>query len=145
MGQQSWGIILRKLPGGTDTGVTQVFTRTFDLAQAAAAYTLWTGTTADFIVTEFILRLPAVDVSDDGNITSISIHTDDATSIVFINTTDGAKANLTSEAQLGYAGVVYINTGSIIQLTIAGGAADATTTCKLVIKGYAVTDGGTLA
>ncbi len=145
MGQISWGTITSSLPGGTDAGTVQVFRTTIDLAQAAASYTLWTGTTEDFIVDTLIIRLPAVDVSDDAAITSISIHTDDVTPAVFLSTIDGAVANLTSEAQLGYTGVVYINTGSIIQLTIAGGAADATTTCEVVVKGYSAVDTGTLA
>lgn len=128
----------------TKVGATQVAKTTIDLAQVAAAYTLFTGTTDDFILESIVIRLPNVDVSDDANITSIKIHTDDATEILFISTTDGAKANLTAEQQLGFTGVIYINTGTIIQLTIAGGAADAATVCEVVAIGRAVGDGGNL-
>ena len=144
MGQISWGTILSKLPGGTDVGTSQTFTTTIDLEQAAASYTLWTGTTADFIVEDLTIRLPAVDVSDDATITSISIQTDDATPAVIINTTTGAVANLTSEAQIGFSGVVHINVASIIQITIAGGAADAATVCEITVRGFAAASGGTL-
>lgn len=129
----------------TLVGEMQVAKTTIDLAQNAGAYTLFTGTTDDFILEFIIIRLPAVDVSDDTNITSIKIHTDDATEILLINTTAGAKANLTSEAQLAWTGAAYINTGSIIQLTIAGGAADAATVCEVVAVGRAVGNGGNLA
>jgi len=129
----------------TATGKIQVAATTIDLQQAAGSYDLFTGTTQDVVVEKLVIRLPNVDVSDDANITSISIQTDDATPQVFISATDGAKANLTPEAQLGYTGVVLIKVGKKIRLTIAGGAADAQTVCDVVAEYRAVVSGGYLA
>lgn len=124
--------------------VVQVIKTTIDLAQAAAAYTLFTADTDDLMLESITIRLPDVDVSDDSSITSIKIHTDDTTEILFIGTTDGAKANLTAEQQLAWAGMAYINLGTIIQLTIAGGAADAATVCEVVATWRPVNNGGRL-
>lgn len=135
--------ILTKL--GTGKASAQVSATTIDLNQVAASYDLFTGTTQAFILESLVIRLPNVDVSDDANITSISIQTDDVTATVLINTTEGAKANLTAEAQLAWIGMAYITVDTKIQLTIAGGAADAATVCNVVATGRAVVDGGTLA
>ena len=128
----------------TRAGRAQSATTTIDLEQAAAAYDLFTGTTADFIIESLNIRLPAVDVSDDANLTSIAIATEDATPFVFLTAAQGAVANLTSEAQLGWTGVGQINVGSKIQLTIAGGASDVATVCEVVAIGRAAADGGSL-
>lgn len=126
-------------------GKLQVAATTINLAQAAATYDLFTGTTQDVVLERLLIRLPDVDVSNDANITSISIQTDDTTPSVIISATDGAKANLTAEAQLGYLGIVMIKSGTKIRLTIAGGAADAATVCDVIAEYRAKVSGGYLA
>ena len=129
----------------TGVGVAQIKAATIDLNQAANTYDLFTGTAQAVILESLIIRLPNVDVSNDGTITSISIQTDDVTAGVIINSTDGAIANLTAEAQLGWSGQIYITVGTKIRLTIAGGAADAATVCNVTAKCRAVVAGGNLA
>ena len=123
----------------------QVKTKTIDLAQAAGSYTLFTGTAQDVEIESLLIRLPAVNVSDDATITSISIQTNDATPQVFVNSVVGAKAYLTSEAQLGWTGTHLLKVGKLIQLTIGGGAADAATVCDVEVKYRPVVSGGSLA
>ena len=86
-----------------------------------------------------------MDVSDDAVITSISIQTDDTTPSVIISSVDGAKANLTAEAQIAWVGMILINVGTKIQLTIAGGAADAATLCDVAATLVSKLDGCYLA
>jgi len=129
----------------TSPGKLQLAATTIDLQQAAGSYDLFTGTTQDVVIEKLVVRLPNVDVSDDANITSISVQTDDTTPQVFISSTTGAKANLTAEAQLSWTGAVLIKVGTKIQLTIAGGAADAPTVCDVVCECRAVVAGGHLA
>ncbi|MBA7580617.1 hypothetical protein ES708_22510 [subsurface metagenome] len=126
-------------------GRLQVAATTIDLQQAAGTYDLFTGNTQDVVVERLLIRLPNVDVSDDVTITSISIQTNDTTPQVFISAADGAKVNLTAEAQLGYTGVVAVKVGKKIQLTIAGGAADEATVCDVIAECRAVVSGGYLA
>ena len=123
----------------------QIAATTIDLQQAAGNYDLFTGNSQDVVVERLLIRLPNVDVSDDVNITSISIQTNDTTAQVFISAADGAKVNLTAEAQLGYTGVIMIKVGKKIQLTIAGGAADEATVCDVICEYRAVVSGGYLA
>lgn len=130
----------------TAIGKRQVATTTFDLHQGAATFDLLTGTTQDFMLTGFSFKLPNIDVSDDCAITSISIVTDDVTAQVIINTTDGAKANLTAEAELSWTGRVKITSGTKIQVILAGGTADTDpTTALITAEGYAIVAGGNLA
>lgn len=129
----------------TDAGVTQLATTTIDLEQAAASYNLFTGTSQDVILKSLVFQMPNVDASDDCNLTSISIQTDDVTAGVIINSTDGAVANLTAEAQLAWTGALKITVATKIQLTIGGGAADAATVCNVIVEYVAITSGGTLA
>ena len=135
----------RTTAAGRLAGVAQVAVTTEDLAQAAATYDLFTGTSQDVILESLLIRLPNVDVSDDASITSISIQTDDVTVTVIIDSTNGAKANLTAEAQLAWTGSALIKVGTKIRLTISGGAADAATVCDIVARCRAVVDGGYLA
>lgn len=121
-----------------------VVSTTIDLNQVAASYDLFTGNAQDVILESIVLRLPNVDVSDDVNITSISLQTDDVTPVVFISPTDGAKANLTAENQLGWTGVALIKVATKIQLTIAGGAADAATVCDVLATVRPGPSGGSL-
>ena len=125
-------------------GKSQLEVTTIDLNQVAASYDLFTGTTQNVLLESLAFRLPNVNVSDDTNITSISIQTDDGTPGVLIRSTDGVKANLTAEAQIAWTGSLLIKTGTKIQLTIAGGASDVETICDVVAKYTAVTSGGYL-
>jgi hypothetical protein len=148
------GNLQTALEGGTAAvnraaGRSQIAVKTIDLAQAAAVYDLFTGTTQDFIVEQLIFRMPNVDASDDATITSIAIATDDATPVEFITALQGAVANLGPERQIAYPQAgnppVLIKVGTKIQLTIAGGAADAATVCDVVVIGRAAVSGGYLA
>jgi hypothetical protein len=123
----------------------QIKATTIDLQQAAGTYDLFTGMAQDVVVEKLLIRLPDVDVSDDGALTSISIQTDDTTPQVFISDTTGAVGELTAENQLGYTGVIMIKVGKKIQLTIAGGAADEATVCDVIAVYRAVAGGGYLA
>lgn len=113
---------------GSGTQKSKIAATTEDLNQAAASYDLFTGTTLDVILYGLTLRNANVDASDDsGSFTGISIETDDVTPSVFLSQADGVKANLTSEATLGWDGGnagVIIKVGTKIQLTIYGGASD---------------------
>lgn len=129
----------------TQAGKTQVNTVTIDLNQAAANYTLFTGTAQVFMLEGLVFSLPNIDVSNDVNITSISIQTDDVTAAVIIDSVTGAKANLTAEAQLAWTGLIRVTVGTQVQLTISGGAADVATVCNVEVIGRSLVDGGNLA
>lgn len=120
-------------------------TTTIDLQQAAGTYDLFTGMAQEVVVKSLLFVLPNVDVSDDANITGISIQTDDVTPQVFIGAIDGVKANLMAEGQLAWIGAIAIKVGTKIQLTIYGGAADAATVCGVTVEYRAVVSGGYLA
>ncbi|GAI90682.1 unnamed protein product [marine sediment metagenome] len=126
-------------------GRLQVAATTIDLNQAAATYDLFTGTTQDVVVESLVIRMPAEAAS--APLTSISIQTDDATPQVFIDSTAGDVANLTSEAQLSWTGATLIDagTGAKIQLTIAGGAHGSEYICDVIAEYRAVVSGGYLA
>jgi len=129
----------------TSVGRMQMVSTTIDLNQAAASYDLLTGTSQVVVLEKLTFQLPNVDVSDDAAITSISIQTDDVTPSVIISSSDGVIANLTAEAQIAWTGSIAITVATKIQLTIAGGAADATTTCNVFVHYRSVVAGGTLA
>jgi len=125
---------------------TQMAATTINLQQAASTYTLFTGATQPVMVEALTFALPNVNVSDDATITYITIQTDHTTPQVIFNSTTGAKANLTAEQQLSWNGPpIYLGVGKKIQLTIAGGAADAATVCNVVAEYRAVVSGGTLS
>ena len=124
-------------------GKLQIATTTEDLNQAAASYDLFTGTTQPLILEKLVIQMPVG--AAGGALTSISIQTDDATPSVIINSTDGAVANLTSEAQLAWTGAILISVGTKIQVTIAGGAHGSTYTTTILVQCRAVTTGGHLA
>lgn len=127
----------------TSAGTLQVVSATIDLNQAAATYTLLTGTTQAVTLEKLTLRVPNVDISG-GALTSISIHTDDVTPAVIFSVADGDLANLTQEANLGWTGALSIPVGTIIQLTIAGGAGGAACVCDVVTQYRANVTGGVL-
>ena len=124
-------------------GRAQIAATTIDLDQAAATYDLFTGTTQAVVLESLNIKMPTG--AAGGAITSISIQTDDATPGVIISAVDGAVANLTSEADLGWVGTLYITVGTKIQLTIAGGAHGAAYVCNVTAKCRAVVAGGYLA
>lgn len=127
-------------------GTLQMAATTINLQQAASTYTLFTGATQPVMVEALTFALPNVNVSDDATITYITIQTDHTTPQVIFNSTTGAKANLTAENQLAWDGPpIYLPVGKKIQLTIAGGAADASTVCNVVAEYRAVVSGGTLS
>ena len=131
----------------TGVGRRQVAATTVDIGDACVfdgTADLFTGTSQVFMLTGLSFKLPNVDVSDDCNLTSIAIQTDDVTAAVIFDSTQGAVANLTAEAELSWTGLIRITVGTKIQITVAGGAADASTVCLVVAEGYAVVAGGTL-
>ncbi|MCK4414912.1 MAG: hypothetical protein KAY32_15365 [Candidatus Eisenbacteria sp.] len=127
----------------TGAGALQAASTTESLNQAAGTYDLFTGTAQAVVLEKLSIKMPTGDAG--GSITSISIQTDDATPAVIISSVDGAVANLTSEAEIAYVGRVLINTGTKIQLTIAGGAHGSAYTATIVAECRAVVSGGYLA
>lgn len=128
------------------TGVKTILKSTTEnLQQIAGDYDLFTGTDQDVLIKSLVIALPAVNVADDAAITSISIQTNDATPQTIISSTSGAKANLTSSAQLAWTGCILLAATKKIQLTINGGTADASTLCKVTAEYTPITTGGYLA
>lgn len=131
---------------GRLAGVAQIAATTIDLNQAAAPYTLFTGTTQDVVLEKLVIRMP--NIVAGGALTSISIQTDDTTPQIFITAAQGAVANLVAEAQLSWApagGITLIKAGTLIRLTIAGGAHGVAYVCDVVAVCRAVVAGGNLA
>lgn len=120
----------------------QIATTTIDLNQAAGTYDLFTGTTQAIVLESLNIKMPTGVCG--GALTSISIQTDDATPGVIISAADGVVASLTSEADLGWTGTLYITVATKIQLTIAGGAHGAAYVCNVSAKCRAVANGGCL-
>lgn len=119
---------------------------TIDLNQAAGDYDLYTATGGTVYIDAFTITLPNVDCSDDLTITSISVQTDMATVTVLLSAVAGAVANLTALASFTYSGSPFVLTvGKKIQLTIAGGAADAPTVCTVSAQHQAITPAAYLA
>ena len=127
----------------TLAGENQIAITTEDLNQAAAAYDLFTGTTKAVLLKSFSCKLPTG--AAGGSITSIAIATDDATPGVLVNVSAGDLANLTSEAELSWNGVMRIEVGTKIQLTIAGGAHGSEYITNIVAEYVAIEDTGYLA
>lgn len=128
---------------GTVTGKLQIAATTIDLDQGIGTYDLFTGTAQAVILESLNIKLPTG--APGGTLTSISIQTDDATPGVIISAADGAVANLTSEADIGWTGTLYITVDTKIQLTIAGGPSVADYICNVTAKCRAVVAGGYLA
>ena len=119
---------------------------TFDLNQAASTYDLYTATGASVYVERFTFTMPSSpDVTDDATITSISIQTDTATVITLLSAANGAKANLIADTVFSYTTPFALPVGNKIQLTIAGGAADASTVCTVSCRYQPVGVAGYLA
>jgi len=124
-------------------GVAQIVSTTIDLNQAVATYDLFTGTLQVVVLESLNIKMPTG--AAGGALTSISIQTDDVTPGVIISATDGIVANLTSEADLGWTGTLYITVGTKIRLTIAGGAHGVAYVCNVIAKCRTVVSGGYLA
>lgn len=131
------------VPTTTGAGTLQIATTTEDLNQAASSYDLLTGTTQKVILEKFNLKMPTG--AAGGALTYVTVQTDDATPGVIFNSTTGAVANLTSEADLSWTGSLVINVGTKIQLTIAGGAHGSEYLVTAFAQYRAVVAGGTLA
>lgn len=137
------GRIINAIADPKVTGKLQVKATTIELNQAAGAKDLFTGTAQDVVVEKLIIRIP-VDVSG-GAMTSLSIQTDDTTAQVFIDSTTGAKANLTAQAQLAWTGAHLLKATKKIQLTIAGAPTGIACSCDVVAECRAVVAGGYLS
>lgn len=124
-------------------GENQIAITTEELNQGAASYDLFLGTTKPVLLTGFSIKQPTT--VTEGSLTSISIQTDDATPGVIINSTDGAVANLLTESELSWTGAMRIETGTKIQLTIAGGATGVGQIAKITAQYQAIEDTGYLA
>ncbi len=131
------------LEAATAIGKLQMATTTESLNQAAATYDLLTGTTQAVVLEKLNVKMATGNVG--GALTSISIQTDDATTGVIISSTNGAVANLLSEADISWTGALLINVGTKIQLTIAGGAHGSAYVATVVAQSRAVVAGGYLA
>lgn len=115
---------------------------TIDLNQTNAGYTLFTGVVQDCVLEGLIIKMPTEVCG--GDLTSISIQTDDVTPTEFISTATGAVGNLASEAELAWTGLAHITVGTKIQLTIAGGAHGSAYVCKVTALYRPITNGGRL-
>jgi len=124
-------------------GVEQIVATTIDLNQAAASYDLFTGTIQAVILESLNIKMPTH--AAGGALTGISIQTDDVTPGIIIGAADALVAVLTSEADLGWTGTLYITVATKIQLTIVGGAEGAEHICNVTAKCRAVVNGGYLA
>ncbi|GAI70679.1 unnamed protein product, partial [marine sediment metagenome] len=124
-------------------GKAQIAATTIDLDLGIGSHDLFTGTAQAVILESLNIKLPTG--APGGTLTSISIETDDATPGVIIDAVAGAVANLTTEADLGWTGTLYITVGTKIQLSILGGPSDADYICQVTAKCRAVVSGGYLA
>jgi hypothetical protein len=116
---------------------------TLNLNQVAETYDLFTGVGQDVLIESLVIKMP--NEAAGGAITSISIHTNVSTPQVFISAADGAVANLTAEAQLGWVcggAPIVLAAGKKIQLTIAGGAHGSEYLTTTTIKYRPVKSGG---
>ena len=124
-------------------GRLQIATTTEDLNQGAATYDLFTGDTQAVVLEKLSVKMPTGNAG--GSVTSIAIVTDDATPATIISATDGAVANLTSEAEIGWKGTLLINGNTKIRLTLAGGAHGSEYLVTVAAQCRAVVSGGYLA
>lgn len=124
-------------------GRTQIAATTISLNQAIGTYDLFTGTAQVVILESLNIKLPTG--APGGTLTGITIQTDDVTQGVIIDAAAGDIANLTSEADLGWTGTLYITVGTKIRLSIIGGPSVADYICNVTAKCRAVVAGGYLA
>lgn len=144
-GNSIYALALQILASSGGVAGLQVLEKTFDLNQAAASYTLYTGTTQDVLIKNLVIRMPTGGAI--GAVTGISIQTDDATPSVFISAAQGLLVNLTSESSLSWSSfgqAIFLVTGKHIKITIYGGAAGAPCVCNVACEYIAATTGGKL-
>ena len=123
-------------------GRLQLKKTTFELNQAAASYTLLTGTTQDVLIESVTVR-NLTDMTG-GGCTSFSVHTNDTTSQVFIADTDAVKANLTVGYQFSFTGATILKATKLIQVTINGAASGGTDVMDIVVTYRPIVEGGYL-
>jgi len=124
-------------------GEGQIATTTEDLNTGIGTYDLLTGTDAAVLLTALSIKMPTG--APGGTLASIAVATNDETPGVFLDATDGAVANLTSEAEFSWTGEMVINADTIIQLAQLGGASGAAYLVAITAKYEAIADTGYLA
>lgn len=137
-------LILHESALGLESGGLQSVSTTIDLNQAAADYTLLTGSVQTVTLEALTFKMPNVDISG-GALTSISIHSDDVTPDILISASLGTLSNLTQEASLTWTGAIPVKVGTIIQLTIAGGAGGVACVCDISAQYRINVTGGILS
>jgi len=105
---------------------------TIDLKQVAGDYDLFTAGLSDIEILHLTIIIPS-DLTDEENLTSISIQSTDDTPVEFISATVGAVANLTANKYLQYDAGETVAGGKKIQLTIGGGATAASQICTVFV------------
>lgn len=105
---------------------------------------LFTGTAQACFIDRLTLVIPR-DMTGDAGLTSLSVVSNDATPIVFISTTAGAKANLGDGVHLAYTGPAVLTVASKIQLVVAGTVDNVATNCYVYVSYRPVVAGGYLA
>jgi hypothetical protein len=124
-------------------GVMQVKATTFELNQAAAVYTLLTGTTQDVEIESVTVR--NLTNMTGGGTTSFSVQTNDTTAQTFISNTSAVAAQLTVGAQFSWVGACILKVGKLIQITVNGAASGGTDVMDVVVCYRAIVSGGYLA
>ena len=139
------GVVLGTMAAGYKklAGVPQIAITTEDLNQAANTYDLFLATDKPCMLHTLSIKQPTTVTA--GDLTSISIQTDDATPGVIVSSEDGAVGNLLTESEIVWTGAMRIETGTKIQLTIAGGATGVAQSCKIAVEYVAIEDTGYLA
>lgn len=120
---------------------------TVNLFAGAGDKDLFTATGGSVYVEYFSLTMPALTVADDvGGITGISVQTNTTAVITLVAAANALKAALTSGKVFTYAIPFALPVGNKIQLTLAGGTADANpTTCVTSCRYRAINPAGYLA
>jgi hypothetical protein len=128
----------------TDKGVTQTLNKNFDCFRAAGNYQFAWCYDQDIIL-ESITCQATVNLSDDAVFSGFGISTVNGGDLISSNRL-GVKANLGQYKQIAWRGTVRLNVGEYIICSIAGGSADASpSNIEIVVKYFAVEDGGYLA
>lgn len=132
--------ILKGMPANNAVAVT-----TIDLKQAAQSYTLFTVTAQACLIDSLGIIIPA-DLSGEATFSGISIQSTDASPVVFLSETDGAKAKLNEAGKhIIWMGPDLVGDTEEIELTIKGGATGASQVCTVFASYRPVVAGGYLA
>ena len=124
-------------------GEKQIAETTEELNVVAGTLDLLTGTTQAVWLRALSCKMPAE--AAGGSVESISLVTDDETPTVFLESADALVGALTSEAEFVWEGKCRINTGTKLQLILAGGAHGSTYPVTITAEYEAIADGGYLA